>query len=99
MIRMPERDLETRISEAFSRVAKSGEPIMVHRDGEDLVAIVPARNFAKPESASRESHGKSVLEEVIELGESVPPEAWADVPEDLSVNLDHYLYGSPKVDE
>ena len=26
----------------------------------------------------------------------VPPEAWADLPSDYSVNLDHYLYGTPK---
>ncbi len=38
-------------------------------------------------------------EDIIALGARVPPEEWAKVPKDLSVNLDHYLYGSPKEEE
>src|SRR5439155_2165543 len=34
---------------------------------------------------------------IVELGESIPKEEWAKVPTDLSKNLDHYLYGAPKV--
>jgi len=33
-----------------------------------------------------------------EIRLAVPPEAWDDLPSDLSINLDHYLYGSPKLD-
>ena len=29
----------------------------------------------------------------------VPEEAWKDLPPDFSINLDHYLYGAPKVEE
>ncbi len=32
----------------------------------------------------------------VELGERVSEDVWADVPTDLSKNIDHYLYGSPK---
>ena len=35
----------------------------------------------------------------LELGATVPDEEWAKVPPDLSVNLDHYLYGAPKKDK
>lgn len=31
-----------------------------------------------------------------ELYKQVPESAWADVPTDLSANIDHYLYGAPK---
>lgn len=31
-----------------------------------------------------------------ELGERIPKDAWANVPSDLSKNVDHYLYGAPK---
>lgn len=31
------------------------------------------------------------------IAQDVPDEDWSRVPTDLSKNLDHYLYGSPKV--
>lgn len=31
-----------------------------------------------------------------ELGREVPPEEWAKVPDDLTDQLDHYIYGTPK---
>ncbi len=37
------------------------------------------------------------IEEIIEeLAAQVPPEIWEELPSDLSSNLDHYLYGTPK---
>jgi putative addiction module CopG family antidote len=42
---------------------------------------------------------ESISEIFIRLGQQVPPEEWSRVPTDLSINLDHYLYGSPKVSE
>ncbi|GAB4352025.1 MAG: hypothetical protein Fur0042_20390 [Cyanophyceae cyanobacterium] len=29
----------------------------------------------------------------------MPEEAWKDLPSDFSINLDHYLYGAPKVEK
>jgi hypothetical protein len=40
--------------------------------------------------------GESIWEKIKERVKNVPPEAWADVPSDGSINLDHYLYGAPK---
>ena len=40
--------------------------------------------------------GESIWEKIQERVKNVPPEAWADVPRDGSVNVDHYLYGAPK---
>ena len=38
-------------------------------------------------------------EEVLEISASVPMEEWEKVPQDLSKNFDHYLYGHPKEEE
>jgi hypothetical protein len=40
--------------------------------------------------------GESIWEKIQERVKNVPPEAWADVPRDGSINVDHYLYGAPK---
>jgi len=33
------------------------------------------------------------------LSAELPEEAWKDLPPDFSINLDHYLYGAPKIEE
>lgn len=35
----------------------------------------------------------------LEISNSIPDEVWAEVPKDASMNVDHYLYGTPKVEE
>lgn len=37
-----------------------------------------------------------LLERMRQSSQRVPAEEWAELPADLSVNLDHYLYGVPK---
>lgn len=41
----------------------------------------------------------SFLQFVEEISAQVPREEWEKLPKDLSKNLDHYLYGSPKEEE
>lgn len=37
------------------------------------------------------------IEEILkELAAEIPPEEWDRLPADLTDNLDHYLYGTPK---
>lgn len=36
------------------------------------------------------------MREFQELARQVPQEEWDKLPKDLSDNLDHYLYGTPK---
>ena len=46
-----------------------------------------------------ESYDKNVpslLEEVDRIFGDVPDEVWDQLPTDLSVNHDHYIYGLPK---
>jgi hypothetical protein len=48
-------------------------------------------------STTTAESGRLPLWQIIEeIGTSVPPDEWAKVPADASINLDHYLYGSPK---
>jgi len=35
----------------------------------------------------------------VDLGLSIPKHQWDRVPVDLGKNLDHYLYGAPKIKE
>jgi hypothetical protein len=39
---------------------------------------------------------KPIREEIAEIAQRVPPEEWANLPQDLSDQLDHYIYGTPK---
>ncbi|MFM7425561.1 MAG: hypothetical protein ACKO7W_11300 [Elainella sp.] len=39
------------------------------------------------------------LQFVEEISAQVPREEWEKLPKDLSKNIDHYLYGSPKDEE
>jgi len=40
-----------------------------------------------------------LLERVKEIQAQVPAEEWDKLPHDGAINHDHYLYGSPKVEE
>jgi hypothetical protein len=51
------------------------------------------------EEPGYDPNARPIWEEVLEIGASIPMEEWEKVPTDLSINLDHYLYGSPKKEE
>ncbi len=42
---------------------------------------------------------QSFLSMIDEIRTQVPDKEWKKLPTDLSNNIDHYLYGSPKVEE
>jgi len=48
---------------------------------------------------SQHSSAQSFLGMIDEIRAQVPAEEWKKLPTDLSKNIDHYLYGSPKVEE
>jgi hypothetical protein len=58
------------------------------------------QSTSEPEpSTSSEGGIASLLDLVAQIHAQVPPEEWEKIPHDLSINHDHYLYGSPKVEE
>jgi hypothetical protein len=71
-----------------------------HRGGKlkRIVSVKQLRVRPAPEKRPRKET-KPFWKWVVELGESIPKEEWDKVPTDLAKNLDHYLYGAPKVKE
>lgn len=86
-------DIEQRIAIKV----KSGRyhsPVEVIKEGLDLLE---ARDAVPPSSVA---HNETpIWETVVSIGQAVPEEEWVGLPTDLSRNVDHYLYGSPKVSE
>ncbi len=57
--------------------------------------ITSSQSLAENQSSNK----RPIWERVVDISAQVPPEEWAKLPKDLSKNVDHYLYGSPKEDE
>jgi hypothetical protein len=57
------------------------------------------RNATEEATKPRRGHRlppDSIQAKIIRLSEEIPQSEWDRVPKDGSINLDHYLYGSPK---
>ena len=48
---------------------------------------------------SQDSTDNPILSMIDDITAQIPPEDFKKLPLDLSKNLDHYLYGSPKIDK
>ncbi|XGV88759.1 MAG: hypothetical protein ACAF42_07230 [Limnothrix sp. BL-A-16] len=58
---------------------------------------ITGRSLTTSDATADESN---VLLKLAEMAtQDIPEEAWKDLPPDFSINLDHYLYGAPKVEE
>jgi hypothetical protein len=53
--------------------------------------------LAEPETETAADEAKPIWKVVEEIRKSIPEEEWKKLPRDGSINLDHYLYGHPKV--
>ena len=89
--------LNPELEQRIAAKVESGQyqsPAEVIQEGLDLL---DARDCAaQPPPAQDED---SISEVFVRLGQQLPLEEWSKVPTDLSKNLDHYFYGSPKVSE
>jgi hypothetical protein len=69
----------------------------------DFCLFLKQRQQGKAEiSASSVPQSNGILDflkRVEEIQAQVPSEEWDKLPHDGSINHDHYLYGSPKVEE
>ena len=54
---------------------------------------------AKTSASKGVSKHKTPWEIASKLMAGIPDKAWDKVPSDLSINVDHYLYGAPKQDK
>lgn len=70
-----------------------------------VIVLLSDGEGANPESGGVEQidaqdfSAQSFLSMIDEIRAQVPDEEWKKLPTDLSKNIDHYLYGSPKVKE
>jgi hypothetical protein len=63
------------------------------------LSISPTPHQEQQMAATSEPEPTSLLELVAQIHAQVPLGEWDKLPRDLSINYDHYLYGSPKVEE
>ena len=67
----------------------------------DFCLFLKQRQQAKANNQTTETKTKGILdllERIKEIQAQVPAEEWDKLPHDGSINHDHYLYGSPKVE-
>ena len=50
----------------------------------------------RPDEIAQGSSYASIMK-IIERTDQIPDEVWEGLPDDFSKQLDHYLYGTPKV--
>jgi Arc/MetJ-type ribon-helix-helix transcriptional regulator len=86
-------DLEQRIA-AKVESGLYQSPAEVIEEGLDLL---DARDATEHDAADHDE--TPIWETIVRIGKEVPEGEWSRLPTDLSKNLDHYLYGSPKVSE
>ena len=71
------------------------EPLDLDEGKEVMVSIEDTETAVK-DVPSAVNGPESILQLFERLRNSVPPDAWADLPTDLAKNKKHYLYGHPK---
>lgn len=90
--------LNPKLQERIAAKVQSGE----YRSADEVVEKsldLLDRTGAVPRAPSTSNHERPIWEVIEEISRSVPEKMWDEVPNDLSKNLDHYLYGAPKVSE
>ena len=55
-----------------------------------------AHKAGQAENSGAERGARPVEAVLVELADEVPEEQWNKLPDNLTENLDHYLYGTPK---
>lgn len=82
------------------------EPLQIAHSAKVRVIVLLAENETvapiedqTDTSKSQDFSAQSFLSMIDEIRAQVPDEEWKKLPTDLSKNVDHYLYGSPKVEE
>jgi antitoxin (DNA-binding transcriptional repressor) of toxin-antitoxin stability system len=98
------------LTEAFQCILKSVGDRVIHISDEEAAsdfaslldrvragAEVVIEHDSEPVALLRPALPSGPIDKVLAaIGRDVPDEDWSRVPTDLSKNLDHYLYGSPK---
>lgn len=65
----------------------------------DFCQFLKQRNQENSSTLPQTGGMLNFLEAIKKIQAEVPPEEWEKLPHDGSINHDHYLYGSPKIEE
>ncbi|MGI0486502.1 hypothetical protein ACN4EK_13770 [Pantanalinema rosaneae CENA516] len=78
------------------------QPLHIDYPGQvKVIVLLPESNQESSEAnpqAELASTARPIWERVDQISAQVPIKDWSTLPQDLSKNLDHYLYGSPKTE-
>lgn len=85
--------MQTEVSEAIYERVKI---LPVESQREVLVFVNSLRAKSDDNGRPTESGLQKLWREIDEIVATVPDEAWEGIPNDGSINVDHYLYGAPK---
>jgi hypothetical protein len=81
------------------------QPLQVTHPGRvRVIVLLSDENVSANGNSTERSHAQdfsaqSFLSMIDEIRAQVPDDEWKKLPTDLSKNVDHYLYGSPKIEE
>ena len=62
----------------------------------ELLGIVEKLGQQDTSGEASDQDHRPIWEVIEEISSQAPPESWDEVPTDDSLNVDHYLYGTPK---
>ena len=85
--------------ELEQRIALKVESGQYHSADEVIEQGIELLEARDSSSIQPEDDDRPIWEIIAEIGRSIPDEDLAKIPTDSSINLDHYLYGAPKVSE
>ena len=89
--------LSPNLEQRITRLVESGQYHSVDEVIEKGLNLLDVKEISeRPESTGEHP---SVWELARRIRSKIPEEAFDSVPADLSINHDHYLYGTPKVSE
>lgn len=92
--------LDSELERRILLQVESGRYVSPTQVVEEGLELIESRQTGNASGSGRPIHDDPPIWEVIaRIGESVPIEAWANVPTDLSKQVDHYRYGAPKQPE
>jgi hypothetical protein len=84
---------------ATCRLNMVGVAEFLHRDGSiKRIVRIDSMDIRPMAEKEYDTEARPIWEIVSEIGAEVPEREWEKVPTDLSIDLDHYLYGTPRAD-
>jgi hypothetical protein len=79
--------MQTEIAETIFEKVKT----LSRNQQEEVLQIIETKF-----SLLQNKDSRPIWEVITEISEDIPDEEWDKIPNDSSINLDHYLYGAPR---